>query len=109
MPGLDRRIVVRRATAGVNQFGEPTVTTADHGLWAEVADLSAFDVQDTGGTFVEAFRKWRIRWRSDLADAPTNEITVLDGGLSYNVTNIVRQEDRAERRRFMIVEGVAVP
>ena len=109
MPKLDRRITLRITEAGVNAFGEPTETETDHEIWAGVADLSAYDTESEGGTFNEALRKWEIRWRADLADAPTDELTVVDGGLEYNVTNIVRHRDRAERRRFMLIEGVAIP
>ena len=109
MPTLDRRIVVRVAVDSVNDFGELVSTTVDHSVWAGVADLSAFDTEERGGTFTERLRKWTIRWRSDFAALGTEELTVIDGGQTYNVTNIVRQQDGAERRRFMLIEGVTIP
>lgn len=108
MPSLDRRITVRRTVAGVNHFGEPETTVTDYPIWAGVADLSAFDVEQEGGTFTNRLRKWTVRYRADLAGASTDELSVLDGDATYNVTNLVRQQDGAERRRFMVLEGVAV-
>ena len=106
---LDRRITVRRSVEGSNEHGEDTTTTTDHTLWASAADLSAFDVETEGGTFTERLRKWTIRWRSDLEMALTSELTILDGGLEYNCRNLVRQQDGKERRKMMVIEGVAIP
>ena len=106
---LDRRITVRRTVTGTNDFGESTETVTDFQVWAGVADLSAFDVESEGGTFTNRIRKWTIRWRADFAALDTSELAVIDDGESYNVTNIVRQQDGAARRRMMIIEGVAVP
>ena len=89
--------------------GESETASVDHSVFAGVADLSAFDVESEGGAFTNRLRKWSIRWRSDFAALGTEGLTVIDDGLSYNVTNIVRQQDRAERRRFMLIEGVAIP
>ena len=109
MPALDRRIVVRRSAETVNDFGESESVQIDTAVWAGVADLSAFDTEGRGGAFTERLRKWTIRWRSDFAALDTSELTVIDEGLSYNVTNIVRQQDGAERRKMMLIEGVAIP
>ena len=108
MPTLDRRITVRRTVQGVNDFGETTEVVVDFPIWAGVADLSAFDVEQEGGSFDERLRRWNIRWRADFAAFTISELTVLDTGESFNVTNVVRQPDRGERRRFMQIEGVAV-
>ena len=108
MPQLDRRIVVRRLEQTINDFGEAVETFTDHGVWAGVADLSAFDTEAEGGIFTAAIRKWRIRWRADFAGVATNMLSVVDEGHSFNVTNVVEQRDRAERRRFMEIEGVAI-
>ena len=105
---LDRRITVRRTVAGTNAFGEPTETVTDYPVWAGIADLSAFDVEQEGGVFTARLRKWRVRYRADIAGATTAELSVIDGADTYNVTNIVRQRDGAERRRFMEIEGEAV-
>ena len=109
MPTLDRRITVRRTVQTVNPFGEPVEETTDYPMWASVADLSAFDVEAEGGTFTERLRKWMVRWRADIAGFETHALTVIEGELSYNVTNIVRQREGAARRRFLLIEGVAIP
>ena len=111
MPGLDRRIVVRVVVTGVNDFGEYTETTTDFPMWAGVADLSAFDVEQQGGQFTNRLRKWMVRWRSEIAaaDIGTSQLRVIDDGLEYNVTNLVRQQDGRARRRMMLIEGVAIP
>ena len=109
MPGLDRRVIVRRSVETSNQFGETVTTDTDYPLWAGVSDLSAFDVESEGGTFTKRLRKWTIRWRSDLEMADTSELTVVDGEIAYDVTNVVRQQDGKERRKMMILEGVAIP
>ena len=39
----------------------------------------------------------------------TSQLRVIDDGLEYNVTNIVRQVEGRARRRMMLIEGVAIP
>ena len=109
MPTLDRRITVRRTVQGTNAFGEYEETTTDYPVWASVSDLSAFDVESEGGTFTNRLRKWGIRWRADFAAIETAELSVIEGGLVYNVQNLVRQSEGEARRRMMSIEGVAVP
>ena len=65
-------------------------------------------MESQGGTFNEALRRWETRWRADIAGFAVSELTVIEGGTTYNVTNLVRQRNRAERRRFMDIEGVAI-
>ena len=108
MPTLDRRITLRRTVLGTNDFGESVETVTNFPIWAGVADLSAFDVEQEGGSFDERLRRWDIRWRADFAAFTISELSVLDTGDAFNVTNVVRQPDRGERRRFMQLEGVAV-
>ena len=110
MPTLDRRIVVQRIFQTINEFGEAVEETIDFPMWAGVVDLSAFDVAQEGGTFTHRQRRWMVRWRADIAELETHELSVIDGALEYNVTNIVRQREGAERRRFMLIEGgIAIP
>ena len=42
-----------------------------------------------------------IRYRAELADAATSELTVLDGGLTLDVTNITEATRLGERRKFL--------
>ena len=108
MPTLDRRITVRRTSYATNAFGEDEEVVTDIALWAGVADQSAFDTEEEGGTFTERLRKWMVRWRADLASVPVEELTVIDAGEDFNVQNLVRQRERGERRRFMTIEGIAI-
>ena len=108
MPTLDRRIIVRRTVLGTNDFGETTEAATDFPVWAGVADLSAFDVESEGGSFDERLRRWDVRWRSDFASFPISELAVIDAGETFNVTNLVRQQEGRERRRMMLIEGVAI-
>ena len=108
MPTLDRRITVRRTVYVPNAFGKPVETITNFPIWAGVADLSAFDVEQEGGVFDERLRRWDIRYRADFAAFTISELSVIDSDETFNVQNLVRQPDRGERRRFMKIEGVAV-
>ena len=104
MPGLDRRIIVRRSVSARNQFGESVETTTDYPLWATRQDASQRDKEESGGTLTLASRAYVIRYRAELADAATSELTVLDGGLTLDVTNITEATLRGERRKFLRIE-----
>ena len=109
MPALDRRIVVRVSVHSRNKVGELVEAHTDYPVWASVADLSALDTEEAGGVFTEAIRKWTVRYRAEFVAATTDALSVLDGGETYNVRNVVEQRERDERRRFIMIEGVAVP
>ena len=102
MPALDRRITVRRAVATRNQFGESVETTTDYSLWATRLDFTQTDKEQAGGALTEASRSYVVRYRSEIADAITSEISVLDGALTLNATNIATV--RGERRKFLRIE-----
>ena len=80
MPGLDRRITVRRTATTRNQFGESVETTTDYPQWATREDASQLDKEMAGGSLTLAARSYVIRFQSELADAPTSELSVIDGG-----------------------------
>ena len=106
MPSLDRRIVVRRTITARNQFGESVETTTDYPQWATREDFSQADKELAGGTLTLASRAYVIRYRAELADAATSELTVLDGGLTLDCTNITEASRRGERRKFLRVEVI---
>ena len=109
MPALDRRIIVRITTSARDpETGELVESQDDFPVWATVADSSSFDTESQGGTFTTALRKFVVRWRREFDQASTDSLVILDGVQIFNVTNLVRQRDGAERRRFMSLEGVAV-
>ena len=106
MPALDRRIIVRRTVTARNQFGESVETTTDYPQWATRQDASQRDKEEAGGTLTLASRAYVVRYSSALADAATSELTVLDGGLTLDCTNIIEASRQGERRKFLRVEVI---
>ena len=105
MPALDRRIVLRRTVTARNQFGESVETTTDYPLWASREDASQRDKEEAGGTLTLASRAYVIRYRAELADAATSELTVIDGSLTLDATNITEATRQGERRKFLRIEA----
>ena len=106
MPSLDRRIVVRRTVTARNLFGEQEVVVMDYPLWATRQDSSQLDKETAGGSLTLAARAYVVRYSSELADAITSEISVIDGALSLDATNIVEATRQGERRKFLRIEVV---
>ena len=104
MPSLDRRIVVRRTVTARNQFGESVETTTDYPQWTTREDFSQADKEMAGGTLTTATRGYVIRYRPEIADAITSELTVIDGALTLDATNITEATVRGERRKFLRIE-----
>ena len=106
MPALDRRIIVRRSVSARNQFGESVETTTDYPLWASREDASQRDKEEAGGVLTLAIRSYLIRYTSALADVATSEISVVDGTITLDATNIVEATRLGERRKFLRIEVV---
>ena len=106
MPALDRRIVVRRTITARNQFGESVETTTDFPTWATREDASQSDKEQAGGVLTQATRSYLIRYRADLAEAPTSELSVIDGTLTLDCTNITEATRLGERRKFLRIECI---
>ena len=106
MPGLDRRIIVRRSVSARNQFGESVETTTDYPLWATRRDSSQSDKEQAGGVLTLASRVYTIRYSSALADALTSELSVIDGSLTLDASNIVEATRQGERRKFLRIETI---
>ena len=106
MPALDRRIIVRRTITARNQFGESVETTTDYPQWATRHDASQSDKEEAGGTLTLAARSYMVRHSSALADALTSEISVIDGSLTLDATNIIEAVRTGERRKFLRIEVV---
>ena len=104
MPALDRRIIVRRSVSARNQFGESVETTTDYPLWATREDASQSDKEQAGGALTQAARAYLIRYRAELADAITSELSVIDGTLTLDATNITEATRLGERRKFLRIE-----
>ena len=106
MPALDRRIIVRRTVTARNQFGESVETTTDYPLWATREDASQTDKEEAGGTLTLASRAYVIRYSSALADVATSELSVIDGSLTLDATNVIEATRQGERRKFLRIETV---
>ena len=104
MPALDRRIVVRRTAITRNIFGESVETVTDYPQWATREDFSQTDKEFAGGSLTQAVRGYVVRYRSEIADAITSELSVIDGTLTLDATNITEATARGERRKFLRIE-----
>ena len=105
MPALDRRIVVRRTVTTFDQFGESVETVINYSQWATREDASQTDKETAGGSLTQASRSYVVRYRAEIADAITSEISVIDGGLTLDCTNITEATVRGERRKFLRIEA----
>ena len=106
MPGLDRRIIVRRSVSARNQFGESVETTTDYPVWTTREDFSQQDKEEAGGVLTQAIRGYVVRYRSEIADALTSELAVIDGTITLNCTNATEATVRGERRKFLRLECI---
>ena len=106
MPALDRRITVRHTVTTRDLFGESVETTTDYPQWATRQDASQHDKEEAGGTLTLASRVYVVRYSSALADAITSEISVIDGTLTLDCTNITEATRLGERRKFLRIEVV---
>ena len=104
MPALDRRIVVRRTVTTRNQFGEHVETVTDYPLWTTREDARQSDKETAGGSLTVAARAYIVRFRSEIAEALTSELSVIDGPQTFDVTNITEATLRGERRKFLRIE-----
>ena len=106
MPALDRRIIVRRTVTTRDLFGEHDLGVTDYPQWATRLDLSQADKEQAGGVLTQASRAYIVRYRAALADALTSEISIIDGTVTMNATNIVEAVRTGERRKFLRIEVV---
>ena len=106
MPALDCRIVVRRTVTTFDQFGESVETVVDYSQWATREDARQSDKETAGGSLTVAARAYIVRFRSEIAEAPTSELSVIDGTLTLDCTNIAVASRRGERRKFLRVEVI---
>ena len=107
MPSLDRRIVVRRSSETVNQFGESETVNTDVSVWATRLDASVIDASTEGGEVTTSTRTYIVRWRRDIAAALVSELSVIEGTLTLNALNVIEQAgEQDERRKFLRIEAV---
>ena len=109
--GLDRRIVVRVAAEGTNDFGEPTSTTIDYDVWATRLDGTEGFAATEAGIRLDPTLNYRIRWRRDVASTPAYNLTVVpdQGGAARQVESVSEYttRDGTARRRWLDLRLVA--
>ena len=105
MPALDRRIVIRRTVTTRDLFGEAVETATDYSQWCTREDFSQLDKEQAGGTLNLATRAYIVRYRAEIADAITTELSVVDGALTLDCTNITEATLRGERKKFLRIEA----
>ena len=107
---LDRRITVRVASEGTNDFGEPVSTTTDYPVWAMlVQDRLARNIE-AGGAYALADRVWRVRFDQRFVDAHAAEGSITVASVAGEdpdvVTGVAEPTGRGgtmanRRRRFL--------
>ena len=96
---------MRRTVTTFDQFGESVETVINYSQWATREDASQTDKETAGGSLTQASRSYVVRYRAEIADAITSEISVIDGGLTLDCTNITEATVRGERRKFLRIEA----
>ena len=67
------------------------------------------DIEQAGGVLGIVERDFIVRYDYRILSAPLDTLSVLDGPLTLNVTNITEAAgDRAERRKFMRIQATGV-
>ena len=111
MPVLDRRITINiTGPDRRNQFGEfvPGLVVP-FPRWATRIDKSNEDIEQAGGVLGIVERDFIVRYDYRILSAPLPTLSVIDGPLTLNITNIVESAgDRAERRKFMRIQATGV-
>ena len=109
----DRRITINVTSDGyrneLGEFVEGTVTPLE--VWASRRDKFLTDIATEGGTRDQGRRNWRIRWDARIANSPTRRLGVVDGTLTFTISNMVevtrqRRGEQDLRRRFLDLEGL---
>ena len=104
MPALDRRVIVRHSAHNFDQFGTAQITVTDYPVWTTREDFSQADKEEAGGVLTTATRGYVVRYRSEIADALTSELAVIDGTITLNCTNVTEATVGVERRKFLRLE-----
>lgn len=97
---LDRRIqVVVESPGGFDNDGNPLPpVVVAHEVWATRFDQSLEQVISEGGQRNETRRSFRIRWSSAIAGQPPTSLSIVDGGISLDVVNIIEETSRGRSR-----------
>ena len=107
---LDRRITVIIEEPGHrNMYGEYIDgIEVLIPVWATRMDKSQEDIESEGGTRNSIRRDWGIRWFAALDASEVSLVSVDDGGLIFNVLNVIEDTGRNGdyRQRWMLIQGV---
>ena len=108
MPVLDRRITINiTGPDRRNQYGEfvPGLVVP-FPRWATRIDKTNEDIEQAGGVLGIAERDFIVRYDYRILSASLADLSVVDGPLTLNVTNVTEAAgDRAERRKFMRIQA----
>ena len=106
MAGLDRRITINIQAEGEYVRGEyvPGDVTPFN-VWAQQRGAGSVDIDTIGGVAIAQSRVYIVRWFQALEDATVNRVSVIAGGVTWNVENIA---ESSARQRFFSIETVRV-
>lgn len=97
---LDRRITIQRNAGMRDQHGEFMDDWQDvDTVWASLFDASLDRETPPEGVRTYLDRKWRIRWRSDVAALDPATTRVVDGANTLTISGISEFTDRGRARR----------
>lgn len=99
MADLDRLITLQVRAAGMRVEGvlQPGAVTFEGSVWARYlrADQGLDFSLGAGGLVIEQDRRFRIRWRLDVAEATTDRLAVTDDlAIAYNVSRVSTPDTR---------------
>ena len=107
---MDRLITVNTTVVGFNDFGEQETVRTPYRCWARVFDLDR-EAQALEGSIRNTGRRdWEIRWITQIAVTPANQLEVVDDGVTWTVLSFFELtragRNRPDlRRRMMRIEG----
>lgn len=104
---LRHRVTVQsetQATDGAGGYGLSWTNVGE--VWAAVEPMSARERTEAGQLEDATTHRIMIRYRSDVV--PTGKHRVLFGTRTFNVREIINQDERKEHLVLMCDEGVAV-
>ena len=111
MANLDRVITINVQGEGQRVEGKwVDGAVTPYRVWASRRDISQTDIAAEDGDRDVTRRDFRIRWRSEFADALVSSLTVIEGGQTFNVLNLMELSAKKGgavpvRRRFLYLQG----
>ena len=107
MPALDRRITVRRLRDDAKSVRRVRRGCDRLSAMGDARRREPNRQRNSGRIAHKlAARAYVIRYRAELADAPTSELSVIDGTLTLDATNITEATRLGERRKYLRIECI---